>query len=64
MDQFSQERTAPRESQFARLISRAFPEDYRLAGILAGTLEKASGRALTPEQLAYLTVNLHRINRG
>ena len=64
LDQFSQQDGAPRESRFAGLIAQAFPEDYRLAGILAQTLEKASGRALTPEQLAYLTVNLHRVNRA
>ena len=64
LDQFSQDRSTPRESHFAALISRAFPEDYRLAGILGRTLEQASGQPLTPEQLAYLTVNLHRVNRG
>lgn len=64
LDQFSQDRSVPRESYFTALISRAFPEDYRLAGILGSTLEQASGQPLTPEQLAYLTVNLHRVNRG
>ena len=64
LDQFSQRAETARESQFAGLISRAFPEDYRLAGILTQGLEKACGRALTEEQLAYLTVNLHRVGRA
>ena len=64
LDQFSSQSQISRESHFAQLISRAFPEDYRLAGIVTQTLEKASGKPVTPEQLAYLTVNLHRIHRA
>lgn len=64
LDQFSSQCQTPRESHFAQLISRAFPEDFRLAEILTRGLEQASGKALTPEQLAYLTVNLHRIGRA
>ena len=64
LDQFSPQCQTLRESQFAQLISRAFPDDYRLAGIVTQPLEQASGRKLTPEQLAYLTVNLHRIHRA
>ncbi len=64
LDRFSQRPDNPRESQFVELIARSFPEDYRLAAVLAQTLEQASGRAPTPEQLAYLTVNLHRVNRA
>ncbi len=64
LDQFSPQCPTSGESHFAQLISRAFPEDFRLAGIVTQPLEKASGRALTPEQLAYLTVNLHRIHRA
>ena len=64
LDQFSPQHQPPRESDFAQLISRSFPEDFRLAGIVTQPLAQASGRALTPEQLAYLTVNLHRIHRA
>ena len=64
LDQFSPQNQTPRESHFAQLISQAFPEDFHLAEIVTQPLEQASGKALTPEQLAYLTVNLHRIHRA
>ena len=63
LDQFSPQCRTAGESRFAQLISRAFPEEFRLAELLAQPLKQASGKALTPEQLAYLTVNLHRIHR-
>lgn len=63
LNQFSDRKENNSESVFARFVAEQFPEDYRMAGILTETLESASGRPLTPEQRAYLTVNLHRVNR-
>lgn len=64
LKQFSDDPVLEQESPLSVLIPQAFPGEYQLAGILVHPLEKASGRPLTPEQRAYLTVNLHRVNRG
>lgn len=62
LDQFSRNPIPSGSSHFANLIAQEFPQDYQLAKLVVQPLEEASSLTLTPEQLAYLTVNLHRVH--
>ena len=58
---FSHRRDARQESDFVHTIATAFPDAFAFAKTLTSCLEKASNEKITPEQQAYLTVNLHRV---
>ena len=58
---FSHRRDIRKESGFVQTIAVAFPDASAFAATLGLCLEKASGEKITPEQQAYLTVNLHRV---
>lgn len=62
LDLYSPRKANFRDVQFAEMIMRAMPDDFRLAEVLTSDLEIACGNRLTKEQKAYLAVHLHRIN--
>lgn len=59
---FSGEESEPAEAEYVDTVRRLYPDEYACAQLIADDLARQSQHPVSEEKIAYLTMNIHRVN--